>query len=132
MLAGLGRLLFDDIDEMQMVGRFESCVDQWEAIRERVEEYIYIFLQPAAGSIDRFRRKAAGRAGFFLFFGESRHPPLPTTRRNLRHQTRRGGGEREKESERKYISDPERSRRKKRGELSTRVKEKRAPCCMYV
>ena len=94
-----------------------------------VDVCIYIFLQPAAaGSIDRFRRRAAGQAGFFLFFGESRHPPLPTTRRNLRHQRR---GERVREEI--YIRPRKKKKRKKRGELSTRVKEKRTVCiCMNV
>ena len=125
---------FDDIDEMQMVGRFESCVCGSVGGKYIeggvVDVCIYIFLQPAAaGSIDRFRRRAAGQAGFFLFFGESRHPPLPTTRRNLRHQRRRGGGE----SQRGNIYPTPKEEEKKRGELSTRVKEKRTVCiCMNV
>ena len=125
---------FDDIDEMQMVGRFESCVCGSVGGKYIeggvVDVCIYIFLQPAAaGSIDRFRRRAAGQAGFFLFFGESRHPPLPTTRRNLRHQRR--GGERVREEI--YIRPRKKKKKKKRGELSTRVKEKRTVCiCMNV
>ena len=122
---------FDDIDEMQMVGRFESCVCGSVGGKYIeggvVDVCIYIFLQPAAaGSIDRFRRRAAGQAGFFLFFGESRHPPLPTTRRNLRHQRRRGG---ERVREEIYIR-PRKKKRKKEGSSPQELKRKEL--CVYV